>query len=106
MLNLCFYLNISHYDLFIFILYSQIVEIEELRCKYTLLESESQATINKLQSKVVELNLQLKQQSTYSSMIGSIFGLNLWKATTMPDVVDLVLEQVKQYSLELSSYNV
>lgn len=64
-----------------------------------MLESESQATINKLQSQVVELNLQLKQQLTYSSIIGSVFGSYLWKATSIPGVVDLVSEQVKQYPL-------
>lgn len=42
----------------------------------------------------MELNLQLKHHSTFSSMIGATFGYHLWKATQIPVVANMVLEGV------------
>jgi len=70
------------------------VEIEQLRSKYNLLENESLSTINKLQLEVTKLNLLLKQQSSFSSIIGSTLCYYLWKATQIPSVVDMVLQEV------------
>lgn len=57
------------------------------------MEDESLTTINNLQFQVTELKMQLKQQSTFSSNIGSIFGHYLWKATQIPAVVDIMVLQ-------------
>lgn len=73
-------------------------EIEQLRSKYTLLDNESLTTINNLQCQITKLNLQLKQQSTFNSIIGSTFGYYLWKATKIPSVIDIVLQKVKNYN--------
>lgn len=69
-------------------------EIENLKSKYTLMENESIATINKLQFQIAELKMQLKQQSNFSSNIGSAFSYHLWKATQIPAIVDMVLQKV------------
>lgn len=70
-------------------------EIDQLKTKYTLSENELLITINKLQCQITELSLQLKQQSAFSSIIGSIFGSYLWSATQLPAVADMVLQKVK-----------
>lgn len=59
-----------------------------------MLENESITTINKLKWQVAELKLQLKQQSKYSSIIGTTFGCYLWKAAQVPVVVDMILQEV------------
>jgi hypothetical protein len=63
------------------------------------MENESLATINKLQFQIAELKMQLKQQSTFCSNIGSTFGYYLWKATQMPAIVDMVLQKVTYTSV-------
>lgn len=63
------------------------------------MENESLTTIKKLQFQVTELKIQLKQQSTFSSNIGSTFGYYLWKATQIPTVVDMVLREVSYASV-------
>lgn len=68
--------------------------MESLKSKYTLLENESLTTINQLQCQITELNLQLEQQSSFNSIIGSTFGFYLWEATQEPSVVDIILQNV------------
>lgn len=75
------------------------VEIEQLKSKYTLLENESDTTIKKLHCQIKELNLQLKQQSSLNSIIGSTFGYYLWSATQIHAVVDMVLQKVHIYNI-------
>jgi len=58
------------------------------------LENESASTINKLQLEVAKLNFQLKQQSSFSSFIGSTLCYYLWKATEISSVIDLILQKV------------
>lgn len=82
-------LNVFHVH-FIFFL----VEIEQLKSKYNLLKNESHTTINKLQLEVIKLKLRLKNQSRFSSIVGSTFCYYLWKATQISSVVDMVLEEV------------
>lgn len=68
------------------------VEIEN--SKYNLLKNESATTINELQLEVAKLNFQLKQQSSFSSLIGSTLCYYLWKATEISSVIDLILQKV------------
>lgn len=58
------------------------------------MENESATTINKLQLEVAKLNFQLKQQSSFSSLIGSTLCYYLWKATNISSVIDLILQKV------------
>jgi len=59
-----------------------------------MLENESVTIINDLKCQVTELKQQLKQQTTFSSIIGSTFGFYIWKATQVPVIVDIVLQKV------------
>ncbi|XP_022172857.1 uncharacterized protein LOC111035520 isoform X2 [Myzus persicae] len=68
-------------------------EIEELKSEFNLLENESLTTINKLQLEVTKLNLQLKQQTSFSSIIGLTFCYSLSKATQVPSAIDMVLQE-------------
>ncbi|CAH1725158.1 unnamed protein product [Aphis gossypii] len=70
---------------------SELIEIE--KSKYNVLENESTSTINKLQLEVAKLNFQLKQQSSFSSFIGSTLCYYLWKATEISSVIDLILQK-------------
>ncbi|XP_025208184.1 uncharacterized protein LOC112603701, partial [Melanaphis sacchari] len=70
---------------------SESIEIE--KSKYNLLEKKSATTINKLQLEVTKLNLQLKQQSSFSSIVGSTLCYYLWKTTQISSVVDMVLQK-------------
>lgn len=94
-----FYFHSSSSHIFLNILYLHNfflqVEIDQLKSKYTLLENESLNTINRLQCQITELNLQLKQQSAFSSIIGSTFGSYLWQATQIPTVAGMILQKVK-----------
>lgn len=68
--------------------------METLKSKYTSLENKSFTTINQLQCQITQLNLQLKQQSAFSFIIGYTFGFHLWEATQIPSVVDTILQKV------------
>jgi len=69
-------------------------EVEKLKSKLHLLENKYLNTINDLQLEVTKLNLQLKQQSTFSCMIGSTLSYSLLKATQTSSAVDMVLQEV------------
>lgn len=71
-----------------------VAEIELLRSQNTLPENDSQTTINQLKCQITELNLQLEEQSKFSSIIGSTLGFYLWKATQKPAIIDIVLQEV------------
>ncbi|XP_060854647.1 uncharacterized protein LOC132932342 [Rhopalosiphum padi] len=70
---------------------SESLEIE--KSKYNLLENESATTINQLQLEVTKLNWQLKQLSSFSSIIGSTLCYYLWKATQISSVIDMILQK-------------
>ncbi|XP_060866820.1 uncharacterized protein LOC132942446 [Metopolophium dirhodum] len=68
-------------------------EVEKLRSKLYLLENKYLNTINKLQLEVTKLNLHLKQQSSFSCIIGSTFCYSLSKATQTSSAIDMVLQE-------------
>lgn len=70
------------------------VEIKQQRSKFISQKTKPLISINKLQCQIMELNLQLKHHSTFSSMIGATFGYHLWKATQIPVVANMVLQGV------------
>jgi len=69
-------------------------EDEKLRSKLYSLENKYLNTIDMLQFEVKKLNLQLKQQSSFSCIIGSTFCYSLSKATQTSSAVDMVLQEV------------
>jgi len=71
-----------------------LAEVEKLQLKLYLLENKYLNTINKLQLEVTKLNLQLKQQSSFSCIIGSTFCYSLSRATQTSSAVDMVLQEV------------
>jgi len=71
-----------------------LAEVEKLQLKLYLLENKYLNTVNKLQLEVTKLNLQLKQQSSFSCIIGSTFCYSLSRATQTSSAVDMVLQEV------------
>ncbi|XP_015366659.1 PREDICTED: uncharacterized protein LOC107163651 [Diuraphis noxia] len=79
------------------------VENEVWKTKYLLMQHEwrcQQNTIGRLEIQTMKLQSQLKQQSQFCSKAGYILGYCLWKATQIPDVINIIL--IKDKILELS----
>jgi len=53
-----------------------------------------QNTIGRLEIQAMKLQSQLKQQSQFCSKAGYILGYCLWKATQIPDVINIILVKV------------
>lgn len=53
-----------------------------------------QNTIGRLEIQTMKLQSQLKQQSQFCSKAGYILGYCLWKATQIPDVINIILIKV------------
>lgn len=55
-----------------------------------------QEVIGRLEIQMTKLRSQLKYQAQFCSKAGSLLGYFLWKATQMPDVINIVLQQVNK----------
>lgn len=55
-----------------------------------------QEVIGRLEIQMTKIRSQLKYQAQFCSKAGSIFGNLLWQATQIPDVINIVLQQVNK----------
>jgi len=53
-----------------------------------------QNTIGRLEIQTMKLQSQLKQQSQFCTKTGYILGYCLWKASQIPDVINIILIKV------------
>lgn len=58
-----------------------------------------QSTIGRLKIQMSKLQSQLKYQAQFCSEAGSTFGYCLWKATQMPEITNIILQEVKSHIL-------
>lgn len=54
-----------------------------------------QKTIGRQEIQMMKLRSQLKHQAQFCSKTGSLLGYCLWKATQIPDIVYVMLREVK-----------
>lgn len=61
----------------------------ELRCQ--------QNTIGRQEIQMMKLRSQLKRQAEFCSLTGSVLGNCLWKATQIPNIANMVLQEVSNF---------
>ncbi|XP_067013401.1 heat shock factor 2-binding protein [Anabrus simplex] len=69
-------------------------ELEELRLKYESLQTEwdsQQEHLGRLQGDMYKLRNQLQHQSQFCASLGAVMGNLIWKASRIPQVVDMLL---------------
>lgn len=55
-----------------------------------------QEKIGRLEIEMTKLHSQLKHQAQFCSMVGSVLGARLWDATQLPQIVNMVLQEVNE----------
>ena len=79
-------------------------ELEDVHRKYANLQHDwtsQQENNGHMQAELFSVHNQVQQQNRYCASLGAVMGSIIWKASTIPAVVDILLSQVQTNATDL-----
>lgn len=83
---------------------STLEELEVMRTKYKNLQKEwdsQQEHLGRIQSDLMKMRSQVKNQSSFCARMGAVMGSILWRTSRSSDVVDIFLSAVSTIRLSV-----